>query len=165
MLENQTTLITILKEVIESNQEKIENLENITTSSVIIYKKELKKLKEDINYLINLNLDIVERVLDEAEIDPKEQDNIYEYFKVIKELLVLNKKENTTFKFYNNQLSKVNRFFDYVEILQNKNKVYHESNINELEELKIKNGKYLDLLDQITNKNDKSYISDINTVK
>ena len=64
MLENQTTLITILKEVIESNQEKIENLENITTSSVIIYKKELKKLKEDINYLINLNLDIVERVLD-----------------------------------------------------------------------------------------------------
>lgn len=40
MLENQTTLITILKEVIESNQEKIENLENITTSSVIIYKKE-----------------------------------------------------------------------------------------------------------------------------
>ena len=39
MLENQTTLITILKEVIESNQEKIENLENITTSSVIIYKK------------------------------------------------------------------------------------------------------------------------------
>ena len=44
MLENQTTLITILKEVIESNQEKIENLENITTSSVIIYKKELKKL-------------------------------------------------------------------------------------------------------------------------
>ena len=42
MLENQTTLITILKEVIESNQEKIENLENITTSSVIIYKKELK---------------------------------------------------------------------------------------------------------------------------
>ena len=49
MLENQTTLITILKEVIESNQEKIENLENITTSSVIIYKKELKKLKEDIN--------------------------------------------------------------------------------------------------------------------
>ena len=124
MLENQTTLITILKEVIESNQEKIENLENITTSSVIIYKKELKKLKEDINYLINLNLDIVERVLDEAEIDPKEQDNIYEYFKVIKELLVLNKKENTTFKFYNNQLSKVNRFFDYVEILQNKNKVY-----------------------------------------
>lgn len=165
MLENQTTLITILKEVIESNQEKIENLENITTSSVIIYKKELKKLKEDINYLINLNLDIVERVLDEAEIDPKEQDNIYEYFKVIKELLVLNKKENTTFKFYNNQLSKVNRFFDYVEILQNKNKVYHESNINELEELKIKNGKYLDLLDQITNKNDKSYISDINIVK
>ena len=141
MLENQTTLITILKEVIESNQEKIENLENITTSSVIIYKKELKKLKEDINYLINLNLDIVEKVLDEAEIDPKEQDNIYEYFKVIKELLVLNKKENTTFKFYNNQLSKVNRFFDYVEILQNKNKVYHESNINELEELKIKNGK------------------------
>ena len=48
MLENQTTLITILKEVIESNQEKIENLENITTSSVIIYKKELKKLKEAI---------------------------------------------------------------------------------------------------------------------
>ena len=77
MLENQTTLITILKEVIESNQEKIENLENITTSSVIIYKKELKKLKEDINYLINLNLDIVERVLDESEIDPKEKDNIY----------------------------------------------------------------------------------------
>ena len=79
--------------------------------------------------------------------------------------IFINKKENTTFKFYNNQLSKVNRFFDYVEILQNKNKVYHESNINELEELKIKNGKYLDLLDQITNKNDKSYISDINTVK
>ena len=94
MLENQTTLITILKEVIESNQEKIENLENITTSSVIIYKKELKNLKEDINYLINLNLDIVERVLDEAEIDPKEQDNIYEYFKVIKELLVLKRKYN-----------------------------------------------------------------------
>ena len=38
MLENQTTLITILKEVIESNQEKIENLENITTSFKRRYK-------------------------------------------------------------------------------------------------------------------------------
>ena len=44
MLENQTTILAILEEEIESNQNKIDKLENQTPEILKKYEEELKKL-------------------------------------------------------------------------------------------------------------------------
>ena len=90
MLETQTTLITILKEVISTNKLKINNCLDNGNLLKEKYKKELNLLKKDKYNIININLAVIRKILEELDINYKEKKLIYDNIKSIKEMLLLN---------------------------------------------------------------------------
>lgn len=163
MLENQTTILTILKEEIESNERKIDSLENGKSKVIRKYEDELEKLKEDINYLADIDFEIIKEILKESNCQIELQEKIYNYLKAMSQLLKLNKYEHTSYRLDSSQLKYYNLFFDQVKsINENSDKDINKDEVDSLKEI---NNLYINLLEQIKDPNDKSYIEDINLVK
>ena len=163
MLENQTTILTILKEEIESNERKIDSLENGKSKVIRKYENELEKLKEDINYLADIDFEIIKEILKESNCDIELQEKIYNYLKAMSQLLKLNKYEHTSYRLDSSQLKYYNLFFDQVKSINESSD--KDINKDEVDSLKEINNLYINLLEQIKDPNDKSYIEDINLVK
>ena len=163
MLENQTTILTILKEEIESNERKIDSLENGKSKVIRKYENELEKLKEDINYLADIDFEIIKEILKESKCQIELQEKIYNYLKAMSQLLKLNKYEHTSYRLDSSQLKYYNLFFDQVKsINESSDKGINKDEVDSLKEI---NNLYINLLEQIKDPNDKSYIEDINLVK
>ena len=163
MLENQTTILTILKEEIESNERKIDSLENGKSKVIRKYEDELEKLKEDINYLADIDFEIIKEIIKESNCQIELQEKIYNYLKAMSQLLKLNKYEHTSYRLDSSQLKYYNLFFDQVKsINENSDKDINKDEVDSLKEI---NNLYINLLEQIKDPNDKSYIEDINLVK
>lgn len=154
MLENQTTLITILNEVINSNKAKINNSSSIKDE----YSKELDLLKDNINNISKIKLTTIRNILDELDISYKEKEDMYKNIINIRELLLLNENAHTTYKISEEQISVINKLIDYIE---NSNITYNEEEINAIKE---KNNKYILILEKIENPNNKDYLDDITTI-
>lgn len=163
MLENQTTILTILKEEIESNERKIDSLENGKSKVIRKYEEELNKLKEDINYLADIDFEIIKEILKESNCQIELQEKIYNYLKAMSQLLKLNKYEHTSYRLDSSQLKYYNLFFDQVKSINESSD--KDINKDEVDSLKEINNLYINLLEQIKDPNDKSYIEDINLVK
>lgn len=163
MLENQTTILAILEEEIESNQTKIDELENPTSKIVKKYENELRKLKENINYLTEINFEIIDEILRESNCSIELKQEIYNYLKAISQLLKLNKYDHTSYKLDESQLKYYNLFFEQVKNV-NENS-YIEVSKQEVDSLKEKNNLYINLLEQIKDPNNTLYIEDINLIK
>ncbi len=163
MLENQTTILTILEEEIESNQTKIDELENPTSKIVKKYENELRKLKENINYLTEIDFEIIDEILRESNCSIELKQEIYNYLKAISQLLKLNKYDHTSYKLDESQLKYYNLFFEQVKNV-NENS-YIEVSKQEVDSLKEKNNLYINLLEQIKDPNNTLYIEDINLIK
>lgn len=163
MLENQTTILAILEEEIESNQTKIDELENPTSKIVKKYENELRKLKENINYLTEINFEIIDEILRESNCSIELKQEIYNYLKAISQLLKLNKYDHTSYKLDESQLKYYNLFFEQVKNV-NENS-YIEVSKQEVDSLKETNNLYINLLEQIKDPNNTLYIEDINLIK
>ncbi len=163
MLENQTTILTILEEEIESNQTKIDELENPTSKIVKKYENELRKLKENINYLTEIDFEIIDEILRESNCSIELKQEIYNYLKAISQLLKLNKYDHTSYKLDESQLKYYNLFFEQVKNVNEKS--YIEVSKQEVDLLKKTNNLYINLLEQIKDPNNTLYIEDINLIK
>lgn len=159
MLETQTTLITILKEVISTNKLKISNCLDNGNLLKEKYKKELNLLKKDKYNIININLAVIRKILEELDINYKEKKLIYDNIKSIKEMLLLNENAHTTYKIYDNQIKYLDKFINYIEN-------YKDNNIpeKELEELKEMTFKYEELYNKLENPNNNDYMEDLDTI-
>lgn len=163
MLENQTTILAILEEEIESNQTKIDKLENPISKIVKKYENELRKLKENINYLTEMNFEIIDEILRESNCSIELKQEIYNYLKAISQLLKLNKYDHTSYKLDESQLKYYNLFFEQVKNV--KENSYIEVSKQEVDSLKETNNLYINLLEQIKDPNNTLYIEDINLIK
>lgn len=163
MLENQTTILTILEEEIESNQTKIDELENPTSKIVKKYENELRKLKENINYLTEIDFEIIDEILRESNCSIELKQEIYNYLKAISQLLKLNKYDHTSYKLDESQLKYYNLFFEQVKNVNEKS--YIEVSKQDVDLLKKTNNLYINLLEQIKDPNNTLYIEDINLIK
>lgn len=163
MLENQTTILAILEEEIESNQNKIDKLENQTPEILIKYKEELNKLKEDINYLTDINFEVIKEILSESKCPIELQEKIYNYLKAMSQLLKLNKYEHTSYRLDSSQLKYYNLFFNQVNSIDNEtNKVVDKEEVDSLKEI---NNLYINLLDQIKDSSNTTYIENFDLIK
>lgn len=154
MIEDQTTLITILNEVINSNKIKINSSSSIKEK----YFKELNLLKDNINNISIIKLTIIRNILDELDISYKEKEDIYKDIINIRELISLNENAHTTYKISNKQIITINKLINYME---NNNITYNEE---EIKAIKEKNNKYILMLEKIENPNNKDYLDDITTI-
>ena len=92
MLEEQTTLITFLKEVIREYENKIELLKKNNDSILILNRGLLDEFRDDINVITDIDVCLIEAVLEEASVSKSVKEDILKYFDVVKKLLTLNKK-------------------------------------------------------------------------
>ena len=102
MLEEQTTLITFLKEVIREYENKIELLKKNNDSILILNRGLLDEFRDDINVITDIDLCLIEAVLEEASVSKSVKEDILKYFDVVKKLLTLNKKIKRLMKFQKN---------------------------------------------------------------
>ena len=157
MLENQTTILAILEEEIESNQNKIDKLENQTPEILKKYEEELNKLKEDINF------EVIKEILSESKCPIELQEKIYNYLKAMSQLLKLNKYEHTSYRLDSSQLKYYNLFFNQVNSIDNQtNKVVDKEEVDSLKEI---NNLYINLLDQIKDSSNTTYIENFDLIK
>lgn len=164
MLEEQTVLITILREVIASYDRKMETLIKSNNSVLLLNSGALDSLRDNLEFITEMDLSIALSVLNELNIKKEEKDKIYNYLDSIKKLLTLNKEEHTTYEITNDQLAYVELFFKKVDELAEKNKQQHLDNLKKIAKLNSIRSKYGDLLVQIEDSNNKKYISDLNLI-
>ncbi len=164
MLEEQTVLITILREVVSSYDRKIEALIKNNNSILLLNKGVIDNFRNDLDYITELDLTIVKKIFEELETPKEESIKIYNYLDSIKELLTLNKKENTSYEITKEQLSYVEKFFLKVDELEKKNQQTHFENLKKIAKMNGVRSKYSELLNQIEDGDNKKYISDLNLI-
>lgn len=165
MLEEQTTLITFLKEVIREYENKIELLKKNNDSILILNRGLLDEFRDDINVITDIDLCLIEAVLEEASVSKSVKEDILKYFDVVKKLLTLNKKNKTSYEILEEQLKYIRLFFDIVDELEKKNTKTHLNNLQKIAQINSNYTKFRDLLKQLENKNNKEFISDIDTIE
>lgn len=164
MLEEQTTLITFLKEVIREYENKIELKKN-NDSILILNRGLLDEFRDDINVITDIDVCLIEAVLEEASVSKSVKEDILKYFDVVKKLLTLNKKNKTSYEISEEQLKYIRLFFDIVDELEKKNTKTHLNNLQKIAQINSNYTKFRDLLKQLENKNNKEFISDIDTIE
>ena len=165
MLEEQTTLITFLKEVIREYENKIELLKKNNDSILILNRGLLDEFRDDINVITDIDVCLIEAVLEEASVNKLVKEDILKYFDVVKKLLTLNKKNKTSYEISEEQLKYIRLFFDIVDELEKKNTKTHLNNLQKIAQINSNYTKFRDLLKQLENKNNKEFISDIDTIE
>lgn len=164
MLEEQTTLITILKEVISRYDRKIENLIKSNNSTLLLNRGILDDFRNNLESITELDLSIVLAIFDELNTNEEEKNKIYNYLDSIKKLLTLNKEEHTTYEISKEQLFYIELFFKKVDELEEKNKHQHLDNLKKIAKMSSIRNKYNELLEQIEDSSNRNYISDLNLI-
>jgi len=159
MLESQTTLITILKEVILNYENKLASLKKVNESSLVRNKAILNQLRDDLETIIDLDLKVVEEILAELELSKAEKESIFKYLSTIKILLKHNKEDGTTFIIDEEQLKYVELFFEKIELVAHKHQETKLNNLKSISKLTNICNKYQSLLELLEDKNNTSFIS------
>ena len=165
MLTEQTALITILKEVIKNYEQSIEELNKLNNSALTVNKSIINRFQKDINTLIELDLKIVEDILTETNTEEEEKTTILKYFEIIKNLLKLNKEKQTTFQLSEEQYTYIDLFLEKIDFLKKENRKIKEHHKIDINTLKEKHSNYKQLLNQIEDENDTTYITNVNLLK
>ena len=142
----------------------METLIKSNNSVLLLNSGALDSLRDNLEFITEMDLSIALSVLNELNIKKEEKDKIYNYLDSIKKLLTLNKEEHTTYEITNDQLAYVELFFKKVDELAEKNKQQHLDNLKKIAKLNSIRSKYGDLLVQIEDSNNKKYISDLNLI-
>lgn len=164
MSENQVTLVTILRQVISDYESKLDKIKSVNDSALSMNRDLIEKFRKDINTILEIDISLVEKILDEVEASALERDTICKYLKIIKTLLTLNKENNTTFKIQDNQLRYVELFFEKVDELSRKNEEIQKANMKNIGKLTSTVNKYKQLLRTLEDRNNTNFISDIDVI-
>lgn len=148
----QDILIELLQDQIKALEDEIENShENQVLEK---HKSIIKDLKRDKNFIIEIDLSIIEEILDELQV--LEKNEILDYFDIIQKLLKLNKEKHTTYKLTESQLEYINIFIEIIDNYKKERKKAYDK--------KIKLHKnYQDLLTKLIKRQER--ITELDTLK
>lgn len=164
-MSEQTPLINILKEVIKKYEHSIEEVTTLNNSSLTINKELIDELKKDFSVITNIEVKDLEAILVEAETSVNEKEKILSYLETIRSLLKLNNEKQTTFQISDNQKEYINLFLEKVSLLEKRHQEIKKNNNANLDELNKMCSKYKALLSRLEDKNDNSYITNIELLK
>lgn len=158
------TLLSILRQMVSENEQRLQELNNINNSALILHREEIEELQRDITKIIDIDMKVIEKILDEAEVSALEKDAICRYMDTIKKLLTLNKEKHTTFRITVDQMKYVDAFFEKVQLLAKKNEELQTKNLKDMGRLTRISNEYKRLLEMLEDKNNTTYITDIELV-
>jgi len=165
MPEEQTTLITILNEVISKYDNKIKDLIAHNNSVLLLNNGQFSDLKTNIYAICDMELETIQAVFIELnENNPQEEKAIINQLGIIKILLTLNKTQNTTYVLSPEQLQYIDLFLQKVATLAQQNKIKHEENIRKISKIENISSKYRSLLKKLEDKENKEFIKDFSTI-
>ena len=161
MFEEQELLISIIKKLLEEYKIELDELKEQSNSSIKKYDKEIKKLRDDFDYLIEVDLSVFEEILSESNKSEEEKSKLFNLIKLLKKLLELNKKENTTYVITDKQKDEFAKIFGIIREIEDKNKAEDKDSISTLKGDISKLKKLLGLLED---NNSSEFISDTSTI-
>lgn len=165
MLEEQTTLMAILKEVIKEYDNRLSEVETVNNSIVLNNKKIVNDLKNNIDSITSLDIDIISEILTELDVEDKEKEEIFNNFETIKKLLVLNKEQKTTYEITDKQLDHIALFFKkYDDAVKEKSKI-QSKNMIIIGKITTTCRKYKELLGRLENKDNNVFIDDMSLIE
>ena len=147
-------IISLLQEQQEKIQEELEEQSNANNNIIEENRELIEDLKRDKNTIININIEIIAKILNELQVEEKEE--IIKHFEVIQTLLKLNKEEHTTYKLTETQLEYINLFLKQVE-------TYEKQIQKEYQTKKQHQKEYQQLLDKLNDKREP--ITELNILK
>ena len=163
MLEEQTTLITILKEVIKEYDNRLSEVEEVNNSIVLNSKDIVNELKSNLGSITSIDIDNLKEIL--TELDIEEKDELVSYFETIKKLLVLNKEQNTTYEITDKQLDNMALFFKKYDDKVKEKSIVQSKNMIIIGKITNTCKKYKELLKRLEDKDNNIFIDDISLIE
>ena len=163
MLEEQTTLIAILKEVIKEYDNRLSEVEEVNNSIVLNSKDIVNELKSNLGSITSLDIDKLKEIL--TELDIEEKDELVSYFETIKKLLVLNKEQNTTYEITDKQLDNMALFFKKYDDKVKEKSIVQSKNMIIIGKITNTCKKYKELLRRLEDKDNNIFIDDISLIE
>ena len=160
MAEEQFTLIMILKEVISSYEQKLEELKRINVSPLAKQKEEIAKVKEDSFQIIDFDMNQMESILQELQVSPEEKQKIMNYLRSIQTLLRLNRDKKTTFMIQPGQMEYVQELFEKIDEYAKERTAKEKESMQSIGKLSNHCEKYKELLRTLEDKDSTTYIDD-----
>ena len=164
MLEEQVTLVTLLREVILGYEDKLVELETVNSSALTMNREKVERFRNDIQAIIDIDLQVIEDILNELDIENEEKERIYNYLRRVKQLLQLNQREGTTYRIQGNQLTQISNFFDKIDEEIEKNTKIQDEHMRNVGKLTSICKKYKKLLGLLEDKNNTTFINDVELI-
>ena len=164
MPEEQVTLITLLREVILGYEDKLVELETVNSSALTMNRDKIERFRDDIQAIIDIDLHVIEDILNELNLDPEEKEKTFNYLRRVKQLLQLNQREGTTYKIQGNQLSQISHFFERIDEEIEKNTKIQDEHMRNVGKLTSICKKYKKLLGLLEDKNNTTFIDDVDLI-
>ena len=164
MFENIELLKKFINDSIMNYENETKILKEQNSSSLDNYKDEIIALRNNIESIVDIDLNIFKEIISESNKTIEEKERLFEFIKSMKILLELNKKENTTFKLTRNQIEELSKLYDILDeinINEQNNKKRLEQ---EIDSIKKKISKLRKILNTIEDQNNNEFIKDINTI-
>ena len=165
MLENQTILITILKQVIKDTQTQIEKIDQQSNSSMIQMRELMERLKKNYEEIIHFSEEDIKNILNTSALEETEKNQLTKSVLAIRTLIELNKTKKTTFKVTEQQIQKIHDFCTIIEQIDQENKRKSEQATNMIAELTKKQNRYIKLLGIIEDDKNQDFIKDLSLVE
>lgn len=164
MFENIELLKKFINDSIMNYEKETKILKEQNSSSLDNYKDEIIALRNNIESIVDIDLNIFKEIINESNKTIEEKERLFEFIKSMKILLELNKKENTTFKLTRNQIEELSKLYDILDeinINEQNNKKRLEQ---EIDSIKKEISKLRKILNTIEDQNNNEFIKDINTI-
>ena len=164
MFENIELLKKFINDSIMNYENETKILKEQNSSSLDNYKDEIIALRNNIESIVDIDLNIFKEIISESSKTIEEKERLFEFIKSMKILLELNKKENTTFKLTRNQIEELSKLYDILDeinINEQNNKKRLEQ---EIDSIKKEISKLRKILNTIEDQNNNEFIKDINTI-
>lgn len=152
-------MIETMKEIIVAAIASLEQKQNNVLNNSSIHKhEETLELLEDYHNILEVDLGVIKEVLNELDYTDEEKTVIYKFIVSIKTLLELNKTKNTTFTISEQQIAHLKMFLQKAK----ERKTEIEKEIEEEHKgINQKKNLYRELLNKLTNPNNKSFITEL----
>lgn len=162
MLEQR--IIDFIEKTIENYDDDIKLTRETYNSSGNKYSYELERIKEDINAILEIDMQMFEDILEESSLDELSKKNLYNTLKSIKVILESNANNHTTFKISNKQKEAIVKFFGIVERIKEDNQATREQKEMEIEKLVEAKEKLVKILGILEDPNNFELIEDIDVI-
>ncbi len=165
MLEQQNTLINLLKEQVDKNQEFLYGHDDQLDSSVQENEDLVNHLVSDIKSIDSIDFQKIEKLIRSFTFDDDETiDTMINEMSLIKEIITMNVEENTTVELESDELEAFDLFLNKVNEVINIQKEERASLQKRRDIVLNVTNKYVDLITMLTDPNNTSIIKDSSTL-